>query len=396
MGGLVRGLIFDPFAGISGDMVLGALLDAGLESEWLIDFVRSLGLGDVAVETGRVDRRGISCGRVEFRLPHEHAHRHLPDVLRIVERSGASPSVKARAADVFQTLAEAEARVHGVSIDRVHFHEVGALDAILDVLCAVAGIEELGIERCYARPVAVGSGSVDIQHGRYPLPAPATLNLLAGFAVRETGHPEECTTPTGAALLAVLTERRPPPAEYTVVRSAYGAGTRDPADRPNCLRIILCDGVPDGDARLYMVQADIDDMSPEYLASAQDALFAAGALDVVVSAITMKKARPGMRLEALVGAAHREAVLTTLFQATSTIGARLWPVERPALQRSEEVVEWRGHRVRRKRVLLPDGTERSKPEYEDVLRAAQALGLAPFQVRMALESEGVAVVEPHS
>mgnify|MGYP001474778316 CR=1 FL=1 len=390
----MRGLIFDPFAGISGDMVLGALLDAGLEDRWFTEFVKSLELGDISVEIGRVDRRGISCGRVEFRLPHEHAHRHLPDVLRIVERSGASPTVKALAAEVFRTLAEAEARVHGVSIDRVHFHEVGALDAILDVLCAVAGIEELGIERCYSRPVAVGSGYVDIQHGRYPLPAPATLNLLAGFPVRETGYPEECTTPTGAALLSVLTGKRTPPAEYTVVRSAYGAGTRDPKDRPNCLRIILCELEPDADSRLFMVQADIDDMAPEYLASAQDALFAAGALDVVVSPVAMKKGRPGMRLEALVGEAKREAVLAAVFQATSTIGVRVWPVERPALQRAEEVVEWRGQRIRRKRVRLPDGTERSKPEYEDVLRAAHALGLAPFQVRLALESEGVALIDP--
>jgi len=390
----LRGLIFDPFAGISGDMVLGALLDAGLEDRWFTEFVKSLELGDISVEIGRVDRRGISCGRVEFRLPHEHAHRHLPDVLRIVERSGASPTVKALAAEVFRTLAEAEARVHGVSIDRVHFHEVGALDAILDVLCAVAGIEELGIERCYSRPVAVGSGYVDIQHGRYPLPAPATLNLLAGFPVRETGYPEECTTPTGAALLSVLTGKRTPPAEYTVVRSAYGAGTRDPKDRPNCLRIILCELEPDADSRLFMVQADIDDMAPEYLASAQDALFAAGALDVVVSPVAMKKGRPGMRLEALVGEAKREAVLAAVFQATSTIGVRVWPVERPALQRAEEVVEWRGQRIRRKRVRLPDGTERSKPEYEDVLRAAHALGLAPFQVRLALESEGVALIDP--
>src|SRR5690606_23075440 len=235
-----------------------------------------------------------------------------------------SPTVKALAAEVFRTLAEAEARVHGVSIDRVHFHEVGALDAILDVLCAVAGIEELGIERCYSRPVAVGSGYVDIQHGRYPLPAPATLNLLADFAVRATGYPEEYTTPTGAALLSVLTGKRTPPAEYTVVRSAYGAGTRDPKDRPNCLRIILCELEPDADSRLFMVQADIDDMAPEYLASAQDALFAAGALDVVVSPVAMKKGRPGMRLEALVGEAKREAVLAAVFQATSTIGARVW------------------------------------------------------------------------
>lgn len=382
----MRGLIIDPFAGISGDMLLGALVDLGLPGEWLREFVGSLGLGgEVVVE--RADRSGIACGRVRFQLPHEHAHRHLPDVLEIIDGSGASAEVKHGASDAFRKLAEAEAAVHGVPVERVHFHEVGALDAILDVLCGVAGVLEMGFERCYTRPVAVGSGTVEIAHGAFPLPAPATARLLAGLPVRDTGYPEECTTPTGAALLATLTEGRRAPADVVYGRSGFGAGTRDPKGRPNCLRLIACTVEPER-APVLVVQADLDDLAPEYVAAAQEELLAAGAVDVTVSPTGMKKGRPGLRLEALVPEALLSAFLDALFLQTSTIGARYWRVDRAVLERQEEVVEWRGHRIRRKRVRLPDGSTRAKPEYEDVLEAARALGLAPQEVRSRLDEYG--------
>lgn len=381
----MRGLIFDPFAGISGDMILGALVDLGLEPAWLEEFATSLGLGDVGVVVERVDRSGISCGRVRFELPHEHAHRHLRDVLEIVDRSNASDTVKEKAAEVFRRLAAAEAAVHGTTIEKVHFHEVGALDAILDVLCVVAGLEELGIERCYTRPVAVGTGYVNIAHGRFPLPAPATLRLLEGIRVRDSGFEGECTTPTGAALLAVLTEGREAPSEVVVRRSGFGAGTRDPEDRPNCLRLILFDIPTRLGERLMLVQADIDDLPPEYVPPAQEALLSAGALDVVVSSLTMKKGRPGLRIEAIVAESALDTVTEALFTSTSTIGVRYWAFERRVLERREDVVEWQGQKIRRKRVVLPGGGERAKPEFEDVVVAARALGMAPYQLRAALE-----------
>lgn len=379
----MRALIIDPFAGISGDMFLGALVDLGLSAEWLRDFVASLGLpGEVVVE--RADRSGIACGRVRFELPHEHAHRHLSDVLEIIEGSGAAPEVREIAGRAFRRLAEAEAEVHGIAVERVHFHEVGALDAILDVLCGVAGVRELGFEACYARPVAVGSGVVEMAHGTFPLPAPATAKLLGGFTVRETGYPEECTTPTGAALLVALTEGRRPPAEVVYGRSGFGAGSRDPKGRPNCLRLIECTVSPAAQA-VVAVQADVDDMAPEYVAAARDALLESGALDVTVLPVQMKKGRPGLRVEVLVPEGSVGVVLEALFLQTSTIGARFWRVERAVLEREEEVVEWRGRRIRTKRVRLPDGSTRSKPEYEDVVAAARALGLAPGVVRARLD-----------
>jgi len=382
----LRGLIFDPFAGISGDMILGALVDVGLEPAWLESFVSSLGLGQIGVVVERVDRSGIDCAHVRFDLPHEHAHRHLRHVLEIVDRAAAPDTVKAKAAEVFRRLAAAEAEVHGTTIEKVHFHEVGALDAILDVLCAVAGIEALGVERCFTRPVTIGTGTVEIAHGRFPLPAPATLKLLRGIPIRDPGYEGECTTPTGAAILSVVTEGRAAPSDFVVGRSGFGAGSRNPEKRPNCLRVILGEVPAEAAGRLYMVQADVDDLPPEYVPAAQEALLEAGALDAVVTPLGMKKGRPGVRFEALAPESALERVLGALFEGTTTIGARYWEVTRPALPRIEETVSWRGQTVRRKRVRLPDGRERVKPEYEDVIRAAKALDLAPYDVRLAVEA----------
>ena len=378
-------LIFDPFAGISGDMLLGALLDLGLEASWLERFISGLGLGDIGVTVQRTHRRGIDSVRVGFNLPHEHAHRHLEQVVAIIKRSAATDLTKARAIEAFTLLATAEAEVHGTSVEKVHFHEVGALDAILDVLCSLAAIEQLEFEDFFTRPVAVGQGWIDIEHGRFPVPAPATLKLLAGITV--TGHelPGECTTPTGAAILATLTGGRPAPAAFRVLRSGYGAGTRDPADRPNVLRLIAAEIEPAADT-LYVVQADVDDLSAEYVPAAQEALLRAGALDAVVSNIAMKKGRPAVRFEALAPEPALDSVLNALFASTTTIGARYWAVQRPALTRTESELEWRGQRIRRKEVVLPDGTVRSKAEYEDVLRAAEALGMSALEVRRALDT----------
>lgn len=384
--GLLRGLIFDPFAGISGDMILGALVDLGLAEAWLKDTVASTGLDGVAVGTERVMRQGIACHRVWFDAPEVQPERHLEDVFAVIDGTGATDAVRGRAKEVFRRLAEAEAEVHGTSPERVHFHEVGAVDSILDVLCVIGGVAERGYEAFYTRPIAVGQGSIEVAHGRYPVPAPATAKLLHGLPVRDAGYEGECTTPTGAALLATLTGGRRSPVESVLGASGFGAGSRDPGDRPNCLRLVECEAGARTET-LYVLQADLDDMPPEYAAATQDALMRAGALDAVVLPLGMKKGRQGLRLEALAAAAGVDAVLGAMFASTSTLGVRYWPVERPALPREEEVVEWRGHRIRRKRVRLPDGGVRAKPEYEDVVRAARELGMSPYEARLALERE---------
>jgi len=379
-------VIFDPFAGISGDMTVAALLDLGLEEAWLHEFVASLGLGDVQVRIQRVDRCGISCVHVAFITPPEQTHRHLRHLLEIVDRSPASPRARAWTTEAFRRIAIAEAEVHGTTIERVHFHEVGALDSILDVLCTMAGFDALGVDAFCTRPVAVGSGWIDIEHGRFPIPAPATAKLLEGVPMTGFLLDGECTTPTGAAILATLTGGRAPVPGLVATRSGFGAGTRDPQDRPNCLRLIACETIPEHDS-LVMIQADVDDLAPEYVPPVLDALMAAGALDAVALPIAMKKGRPGLRIEALAAEPRRDAVVAALFQNSPTIGVRHWPVTRPALQRETETIVWRGQTIRRKRVLLPGGGSRTKPEYEDVIEAARALDLPPWRVRLALEED---------
>jgi uncharacterized protein (TIGR00299 family) protein len=385
----MRGLIFDPFAGISGDMMLGALVDLGLPASWLEEFVRGLELEGVDVRVERAVRSGIACGRVVFELPEQHAQRHLRHVLAIIEATATSALTKQRAGEAFRRIAEAEARVHGTTVENVHFHEVGALDAILDVLCAMAGVEELGFEAFFTRAVAVGSGWVEMAHGRFPVPAPATAELLRGIAVTGQDLAGECTTPTGAAVLAVLTEGRASPAEVTVTGTGFGAGTRDPLDRPNCLRLISCelDMAEQRPDEVWVVQSDLDDLAPEYIPPAQEALFGAGALDVTLVQVAMKKGRPGLRVEALAPKSSLDSVIDALFRNTPTLGVRYWPVRRTVLAREEEVMDFRGQSIRWKRVRLPGGRTRAKPEYEDVVRAARALGLTPLEVRSALDGE---------
>jgi uncharacterized protein (TIGR00299 family) protein len=386
----LRALIFDPFSGISGDMTLGALLDLGLPVDWLRGFVGGLEIAEVELEAERVLRRGIACTRLVLRLPHEHAHRHLRDVVRIIDSAGVSGTVRDRAVEAFTRLAEAEAQVHGTTPERVHFHEVGALDAIIDIVGVMAACEELGLEAFYTRPVTLGRGWAEMEHGRFPVPPPAVLKLLEGLPVRDPDLEGECTTPTGAAILSTLTAGREPPATFTPLATGFGAGSRDPQDRPNCLRLIVIEQGGGADDRLLAVQMDVDDMTPEYVPALVEAVLVAGALDCTVHPVSMKKGRPGLRVEALVAPLRLEAVREALFRESSSIGVRWWEVERVALSRREEEVEWRGQRVRVKRSALPGGGQRAKPEYEDVVRAAAALGLSPLAAFRAMLADGIA------
>jgi pyridinium-3,5-bisthiocarboxylic acid mononucleotide nickel chelatase len=387
----VRGLIFDPFAGVSGDMTVAALLDLGLPLEWLQGFVAGLGLGDIRVGAEKVSRKGIACTRLLLELPHEHAHRHLHHVVKIIEGTGVAPEVRDRAIQTFTLLAEAEAEVHGTTKERVHFHEVGALDAIVDILSAVAGVHELGVTEVYTRPVALGRGWVDMAHGHFPVPPPAVLKLLNGVPVRDPDFEGECTTPTGAALVAALSGGRAAPATFTPLANGFGAGTRDPEDRPNCLRLVLIEPAKDGAGDgVLVVQCDVDDLPPEYVPTLMEAVLAAGAVDCTATPTVMKKGRPGLRVEALAPPSRLDAVTGALFHAGSSIGVRWWPAERIALARRVETVLWRGEEIRVKRSALPGGGERAKPEFEDVARAAGRLGMTPLAAYRAMLSEGVA------
>jgi pyridinium-3,5-bisthiocarboxylic acid mononucleotide nickel chelatase len=382
----LRVLIFDPFAGISGDMTIAALLDLGLDEHWLRGFVADLGIGEIEIHVERVMRRGIAAPHIRFAYPPDKTHRHLRHVLDIIERCNAPATAKQRAADAFGRIAEAEARVHGTTVQKVHFHEVGATDAILDVLCVMAGVAELGFDDFRTRPVALGSGWIDIEHGRYPVPAPATLGILSGMPVTGSGLKGECTTPTGAAILATLTGGREAPAEFMAGRFGFGAGSADFDDRPNVLRLIEATVHEDADV-LWLLQADIDDLTPEYAAAAQETLLREGALDALLLTVAMKKGRPGLRLEVLTTAARLHDMERLVFRTTSTIGVRRWSVQRTVLERDTFEREWRGQRIRFKRVTMPDGSVRDKAEYDDIAAAAAALGISSYELRRALAND---------
>jgi pyridinium-3,5-bisthiocarboxylic acid mononucleotide nickel chelatase len=369
--------ILDPFSGIAGDMMLGALLDLGLDPEWLRVLPETLGLEGVAVRIERVKRGEIASWKVDFDIPPQPHGRHLKHIEAIVAASPAPAHVKAKAMAAFEAVATVEAGIHGTTIDSVHLHEVGAVDAILDLVGSIWGLDLLGVSAVYCGTIALGDGFVDAAHGRLAVPAPATLRLLEGLSVR-SGPPEsgELTTPTGAALVRVLSLGTAPE-PYRPLKSGYGAGTRDPAGRANVLRIILAESDEvrgeEGET-LELLAADIDDMSGEYLASAADLLREAGALDVTLLQTMMKKGRPGVRIEVLCHPHETGRLEELLLRESSTIGVRRAEVRRRALQRSDGTVEVFGHRVAVKTVQLPGGGERAKAEYEDVRRVARETG----------------------
>lgn len=381
----MRIAILDPFAGISGDMTLGAILDAGVGEDWLVRLPTRLGLSDVSVRVDKVDRAGLFATKVEFIVGGRREHgRHVGELIETVRSATLSEWVTERAVAAFELIGEAEGRVHGVSPGKVHLHEVGAADALLDIVGVVEGFERLGVERIYNLPVALGDGWVEAAHGKLPVPAPATLNLLESCEVRR-GAPVagEATTPTGAALLRALSAG-PPPVSWRVASSHWGAGDRNPAEYPNALRLILAEAAPEA-ALVEVIATDLDDLQPEYIEPLRDAVFDAGAVDCVVWTTQGKKGRVSVRVEALATPEAAERVTRALFMHSTTTGVRRWAATRTTLERREVEVELGGDvRVRIKVWEGPFGW-RFKPEYADVIAAAGRLGRPALEVAREAE-----------
>ena len=374
--------ILHPFSGISGDMTLGGLIAVGLEPEWLRALPARLGLEGISTEIKDVKRAGIACTKVDFQIPPQPHGRHLKHIIEIVAKSGAPDAVKQRANACFTLIAEQEAAIHATTVERVHLHEVGAVDAILDIVGSIWGFELLGVTNVYCGAIATGDGVVFAAHGALPVPAPATLKLLEGHVIR-TGPSGsgELVTPTGAALVRVLSDG-PEPSSYIPRRSGFGAGSKEFPDRANALRIVLADEVADDSTieEVHLLTCEVDDMAPEYLAAAADRLRADGALDVVLQPVVMKKGRPATRIEVLASPSKAEALETTLLIETSSIGVRRSVVRRRALPREQRMVSVLGHQIAVKTVRLPNGERRSKPEFDDVQRVALATGRAPRDI----------------
>jgi len=374
--------ILHPFSGISGDMTLGALVSVGLEPDWLRALPDRLGIAGIRTEIRDVKRAGIACTKVDFDIPAQPHGRHLKQIREIVSRSDAPEGVKQRAGAAFTLIAEQEAAIHATSVERVHLHEVGAVDAILDIVGSIWGFELLGVTSVYCGPIATGDGVVTASHGTMPVPAPATLRLLEGHVV-QTGPAGagELVTPTGAALVRILSSG-PEPASYIPRKSGFGAGTKEFPDRANALRIVLADVAGNGERieELHVLACEVDDMAAEYLSAAAERLRAAGAFDVVLQPVVMKKGRAGTRIEVLASPERADDLQSLLLSETTSIGVRRTVVRRTALPRQMQTVVVLGHEISTKVVQLPDGRRRAKPEFEDVQRVALATGRSPHDI----------------
>jgi uncharacterized protein (TIGR00299 family) protein len=382
--------ILDPFSGIAGDMTLGALVDVGLDADWLRALPGRLGLDGVQVRIESVKRAGLACTKVDFDIPPQPHSRGIREIRELIAAAGVPDDVRSRADAAFRAIAEAEGAIHGVAPEEVHLHEVGAVDAILDITGSVWGFALLGVTRVYCGVLTVGEGTVSAAHGVLPVPAPATMKLLEGQQVRP--GPEgsgELVTPTGAALVRTLSSG-PPPASYTPTRSGFGAGTKDPRGRANALRIILAEeqarnGVQIDD--LVQLATDIDDMDGEQLGAVADLLRESGALDVVLTSTIMKKGRPGTRIEVLCRPSAADEMERALFVHSSSIGVRRARVARSALPREERTIRVLDHDVRVKLVTLPSGARRAKPGHDDLAMVAAATGRALRDVAAMAHAE---------
>jgi uncharacterized protein (TIGR00299 family) protein len=382
----MKTLYFDCFAGASGDMILGALVSTGVEPRALIAQLELLGVSGWQVNFEQVDRSGISATYARVDTAHEHAHRHLGDILKIIYDSRLTDGAKDCAARTFSLLAEAEARVHDQPIEKIHFHEVGALDAIIDVCGAAIGFELLGIEQFISSPLRVGTGMTEMAHGRFPIPPPAVAELLKGKPIYAGDIAGEFVTPTGAAIISTVCQSFGPVPSMKIEATGYGAGTRDDDKFPNALRIFVGeteDSTGRPDETLLMIETNIDDMSPQVVGYVMDRAFELGALDCYVTHTQMKKNRPGLLFSVLCRPDEREKFLQMIFAETTTIGARSYQVLRRALAREIVRVETQFGPIDVKVAHTNNGAVNAMPEFEQCRTAARTADVPLREVQEA-------------
>ncbi len=366
---------FDCIAGASGDMILGALVDSGVPLEMLRERLSVLALEDeFELQAQKVDKNGFQATKVdviikEIETGHQHG-RHLPEIEKLIDRSSLAEPLKGKAIGMFRRLAEVEAGIHGQPSEKVHLHELGGVDTIVDIVGALLGLEALGVEQVFGSPLPLGRGFVRGAHGQIPLPAPATLVLLKGIPVIGSDIDKELVTPTGALILSTVCKGFGPIPAMTLTKLGYGAGGRD-LPIPNLLRLLIGEEGA-GIENLVVLETNVDDNSAEINGYVMEKLFASGALDVFFTPILMKKNRPATLLSVLCRPADVEQMETILFRETSTLGVRRQPVERRCLPRESQTVGTPYGPVRVKIAHLPDGTTKRAPEYEDCKQAAES------------------------
>jgi uncharacterized protein (TIGR00299 family) protein len=386
---MVRAVHFDCFSGISGDMTLGALLDTdpsgSLEGQ-IRAALDSLGL-PIKFHAEKIRKGGFAATQVRIDAPEESKHRHLPDVEAILGRGALSEPQRDLALRIFRKLAQAEATAHGMPLERVHFHEVGALDSIADIAGVAVALDLLEVRKFTSRSVPTGTGTVKCAHGIMPIPAPGTAELLRGVPLAPSSIAAELTTPTGAAILATVVQQWCESPVMTVERIGHGAGQRDFLEQPNLLRVFLGEAAegtnPEESDRVWILETNLDDVPAEVIGYTFEQLFAAGALDVFTTPILMKKNRPGVMLSVLAPAASLAVLEAVLFRETETFGIRRYPVERNKLRREAVVVQTPWGPVQGKRGWREGGASVFTPEYEDCARIARQHGVALREVYAA-------------
>jgi uncharacterized protein (TIGR00299 family) protein len=374
-------LLIDPFNGASGDMLLAALLDAGFELQSLRAGLLGIpALSGVTMEARRVTKGFFAATRLEVNLPKKHAHRGLTEVTKIVnEAATLSAPVKAHAVETFTVLAEAEAKVHGTTVDEIHFHEVGALDAIVDVVGFYLAVEGLGIDQMRYTNLVLGSGTTECLHGEIPLPAPATLELLKGHRVVFSGRNEELVTPTAAAIIAAGFEPLRRDASIVAENTGYGAGTREGTHLPNVLRIAIGPAV-EMSQRVSIVRTTIDDMNPEIYGYLMDRLFAQGVFEVYYHPVMMKKNRPGLEITVITEEKDERRIVDFLMAHTTTLGVRVSREERVEIPRRTETIATELGDAQVKIGMLPGGEEKVSPEFESCKALSEKSGLPIIEV----------------
>jgi uncharacterized protein (TIGR00299 family) protein len=379
-----RIVYFDCTSGASGDMVLGAVVDLGLPLERLRDELAKLGLGGYRLEARRVTRAGLAATKVDV-VPDgpTPGHRHLADILALLDASSLEAEVREPAAALFRRLAEAEAAVHRTPIETVHFHEVGAIDSIVDVVGGVIALRSLGAARFAASPLNVGTGTVAMSHGTFPVPPPATARLVAGVPVYGEGE-GELLTPTGALLVTAHASQYGPLPPMRLERVGHGAGSRETKGRPNVLRLIVGEeAAPGAGERVLVLETEVDDASPQLLGPLLDRLLAAGALDAFFTPVQMKKGRPGVLVTAIADPSRREAIEELLFRETTTLGVRRQEWDRTVLERETATVETAYGPIRVKIGRRGETVYNAWPEFDDCQRAAGEKGVAVKEVLAA-------------
>jgi uncharacterized protein (TIGR00299 family) protein len=369
----------DCWSGISGDMTLGALVDAGVDLEAIQKGIDSLGLPDCRLRAEEVKRRGFRATKIHVEFEPEHAHRHLHHITEMIDRSSLTASQRKLAQRIFRRLAEAEAHVHGSTIEKVHFHEVGAVDSIADIVGSAIGFDLLGIDQVVCSPIPPGSGHIKIAHGRVSVPAPATAELLTGVPLATSPIEAELTTPTGAALVAALAESFGAVPAMSITAIGYGAGSKDFEQQANVLRLLVGETQsPLVEETIWTLETNLDDLSGEIVAHCTSQLMEAGALDVYTTAIQMKKNRPAVKVTVLCDEAQISALEEILFRETSALGIRRWRSERHKLPRSEKLVHTQWGEVQGKVAELQHGEQRFSPEFESCRTVAAQHGI-PLQ-----------------